>query len=280
MGIWDTRKDFEANDDLPAVGVGGVKPEEGVEHLDNAKRIDLDKIIPDPDNRKDFDEGKLQELADSLEENGLLQAIRVKKIGDNYHIIAGERRYRAARKAGWTSIPCFIGEEGVVAQIAENVQREDYKPLEEAAAYRRALDELKITRKELAKRIGVSETRVSTTVGLLELPEKIRDLIDAGKISKSAARDLRTIKDADKQWEKAQRVADGETISSLRISEGKKPTRQPAKKLVRGIERKAEINDITIVAKSRRRAAKVSDIVEALRSMADKLESKSRSKAA
>ena len=147
------------------------------------EKIDVNKSQP----RKSFDEKKINELADSIKENGVIQPIVVRKAGERYQIVVGERRYRAAKKAGLKKIPVVIkdinDEKTIEIALIENIQREDLNPIEEASAYKTIIERESITQEELAKRIGKSRSYIANMMRLLELPDKIKEYVSRGTIS-------------------------------------------------------------------------------------------------
>ena len=152
--------------------------------------------------RKVFDEEKLNELADSIKEHGVFQPIIVKKSIKGYEIIAGERRVKASQIAGKETIPAIIRDfsDEAMMEIAllENLQRENLNSIEEANAYKKLLDTLNLTQEELAKRLGKSRSHITNMLGLLNLPEEVKGLINEDKISMSHARVLSKIEDKEK----------------------------------------------------------------------------------
>jgi len=163
--------------------------------------IALSTIAPNPyQPRKMFDEEKIDELATSIKEHGVFQPIILKKIKNGYIIVSGERRYRAAKKAGLTTIPAIIRayEDLKIAEIAlaENLQREDLNPIEEAEAYKMIMGRLDITQEELSKKVGKSRSHVTNILGLLNLNEAIKQFVLENKISMGHARALSKIKDS------------------------------------------------------------------------------------
>jgi ParB family transcriptional regulator, chromosome partitioning protein len=162
--------------------------------------ISLDKIFPNPNQpRKFFAEDKIKELADSIKENGILQPLILKKIENNYIIVAGERRYRAASLLKLDKIPAVIRNysDAKIAEISiiENIQRENLSPIEEAWSYKQMIDVTKITQSELAAKLGKSRSHITNIIGLLNLPEIIQKMILDNKISMGHARVLSKLKD-------------------------------------------------------------------------------------
>lgn len=155
--------------------------------------VKITEVMPNKDQpRKFFDEEKLQALADSIQEHGLIQPIVVTKKGDSYIIVAGERRWRAAKKAGIKKIPVLIRDytDLAVREIAliENLQREDLNPIEEAMAYRQLMDEHSLTQEEISVRIGKSRSAIANSVRLLTLDDMTREKLIAGEITEGHAR--------------------------------------------------------------------------------------------
>lgn len=161
--------------------------------------VNIEEIIPNPNQpRKHFDEKAINELANSIKEHGIFQPIIIKTTNEGYIIVSGERRYKAAKIAGLTKIPSVIRNysETKVAEISlvENLQREDLSPIEEAKAYNIIINDLKLTQNELAKRIGKSRSYVTNMLGLLKLPEEIKQMLLEKKLSMGHARVISKLK--------------------------------------------------------------------------------------
>ena len=160
--------------------------------------------------RKNFDEAALQELADSIKEHGVFQPIIVKKSIKGYEIIAGERRVKASILAGLDKVPAIIRDfsDQAMMEIAllENLQRENLNALEEALAYKKLLDELSLTQDALAKRLGKSRSHITNMLGILTLPEEVKDKIMSGKLSMGHARVLSKIDDKEKVIELTDKI--------------------------------------------------------------------------
>ena len=189
---------------------GGIDLEDGEPVLvgdeqNLAKEIPIDEIHPNENQpRKHFDEAALLELANSIRVHGVIAPIILVKRGENnYMIIAGERRYRAAKKAGLKSMPAIVRDytDKQVQEISliENLQREDLNPIEVATAIRQLMDDYSYTQEEVADRIGKSRPAVANTLRLLSLTPTVIDLVASGKLSEGHARCLVTVKDADEQ---------------------------------------------------------------------------------
>jgi len=162
--------------------------------------INLEDIRSNPyQPRKHFDEESLNELANSIKENGLIQPIIVKKSIKGYELVAGERRCKAAKIAGFTRISAivrnFTDEEMMELAILENIQREDLSPIEEAEGYSRIINRTNITQEELARKVGKNRTHITNMLGLLRLPVEVREMINEKKLSMSHARILSKLSD-------------------------------------------------------------------------------------
>jgi len=188
---------------------------------DEIVEIAIDELRSNPyQPRKVFDEDKLQELADSIKEHGIFQPIIVKKSSiKGYEIIAGERRVKAAKMAGLSVVPAiirdFTDQEMMEIALLENLQRENLNSIEEANAYKSLIDSLGITQEELASRLGKSRSHITNMLGLLNLPEEVKDLIVDGKISQSHARVLSKIEDR----EQVKALADKIVSEDLNVRE-------------------------------------------------------------
>lgn len=162
--------------------------------------IPLEKIFPNPEQpRREFSEESLQELADSIKEKGILQPLILKKTGENYQLVCGERRYRAAIKAGLEKIPAIIKEydlkDSLEASLIENLQREDLNPIEKAFAYKKLREKFNYTQEELAKKLGKSRSEIANTLRLLNLPQYIQESLLEGKITEGHARLLVSVEE-------------------------------------------------------------------------------------
>ncbi len=155
--------------------------------------LDISEIVPNPDQpRKYFDDEKLAELAESIRQYGIIQPLVVKKDGDKYRIVAGERRYRAAQLAGLSKVPAVIfkGENEYHVSLIENLQREDLNPIEVAEAYNELMTSFGYNQEELAQKVGKSRSDVSNFTRLLNLCEEVKDLVRTGRLSAGQARPL------------------------------------------------------------------------------------------
>lgn len=179
---------------------------------------ELDRNPEQP--RREFDEEALQALAESMKEAGVLQPLLVIERGGRYQIVAGERRFRAARLAGLTSVPCivrdFTPQEQMEAALIENIQREDLNAIEEAAAVRQLMDRCGYTQEKAAKRLGKSRPAVANLLRLLSLPETVKAQVTVGKLSAGHARVLAGLEDEKLQLALAERtVQEGLSVRAL-----------------------------------------------------------------
>ncbi len=167
--------------------------------------LDINQVEPNKNQpRKNFDQDALNELADSIKQYGVIQPIVVQKIDDYYEIIAGERRWRAAKIAKLKKIPVviknFSEQEIVEIALIENIQREDLNPIEEAEAYKRLIDEYNLKQEEMAERLSKSRTSITNSMRLLKLSSKVQKLVISGELSSGHARALIPVEDAKKQY--------------------------------------------------------------------------------
>lgn len=174
-------------------------------------KVKINKVEPNREQpRKKFDEEALQELADSIKQFGVLQPLIVQERKDYYEIIAGERRWRAAKLAGLKEIPVVIrkmsDQEIVEISLIENIQREDLNPIEEAIAYRRLLTEFQLKQEEVAERVSKSRTAVTNSMRLLKLDERVQQMVVDEMLTTGHARALLAIEDSDLQFETANRI--------------------------------------------------------------------------
>ena len=206
---------------------------------EDIKTLHITLIEPDKEQpRKNFDEEKLKELADNISEHGVLQPILVRPLGNgSYRIVAGERRWRAARIAGLKDVPVVIRELDDVqaAQIAliENIQREDLDPVEEAKAFRRLMDDFGMTQEQLSKSVGKSRSGIANAVRLLTLPEDVQEMVSDGRISVGHAKVLCGVEDEQKLMILSALASTGISVRELETQLGKmnesvkKPKKDP-----------------------------------------------------
>lgn len=196
-----------------------TKPESGEvtlpEEIKNSViELDIAKVEPDRNQpRKTFDEDELEELAESIKEKGILIPLLVRSQEDYYQIIAGERRWRAARKAGLKKVPVIVrddmtDQEVVEVQLIENIQRADLNAIDEALAYKRLIEDFGLKQDEVADRVSKSRTTITNSLRLLKLDERVQKMLIEDIISPGHARTLIPIEDPEKQYEYAQKALD------------------------------------------------------------------------
>ena len=195
--------------------------------------VNITKVEPNREQpRKNFDEDALEELAESIKQYGLLQPILVQDRKTYYEIIAGERRWRASKKAGLKEIPVIIrnytDQEIVEISLIENIQREDLNPIEEAQAYKRLLTEFNLKQDEVAERVSKSRTAVTNSMRLLKLCDDVQQMIIDDMISTGHARALISIEDPEQQYAIAQKIFD-EKLSVRDVEKLVKSLNKPAK---------------------------------------------------
>ena len=203
------------------------------EGKDGTLMVKLSKVEPNREQpRKNFDEDSLQELAESLKQFGMLQPILVQNRGDYYEIIAGERRWRAAKIAGLKEVPVIVREltdqEIVQISLIENIQREDLNPIEEAQAYKRLLTEFHLKQDEVAERVSKSRTAVTNSMRLLKLCDEVQKMVVDDMISTGHARALISIEDPEEQYLIAQKIFD-EKLSVREVEKLVKDLHKPPK---------------------------------------------------
>lgn len=199
--------------------------------------IDINDIKPNSNQpRKTFDEEKLDELAASISEHGLIQPVVLRKAGKGYEIVAGERRWRAARKAGIKELPCIVkeltDEENMLLAIIENMQREDLNPIEEAEGLRQMIDTYGLTQEQVSKSVGKSRPYIANCLRLLKLPKDVIDYVSAGELSAGHAKAIAGVDDEEKQVKLAKDVVkQGLSVRQLeKLIKEEKPAARPAKK--------------------------------------------------
>lgn len=221
-------------------------------------KINITKIEPNREQpRKNFDEDAILELSDSIKQYGILSPLVVQDRKDHYEIIAGERRWRAAKKAGLKEVPAIIKnyteQEIVEISLIENIQREDLNPIEEAQAYKRLLTEFNLKQDEVAARVSKSRVAVTNSMRLLKLCDEVQQMVIEGKISTGHARALISIENPEKQYEIAQKIFDEKL--SVRETE----------KLVKNLDK---------IPKTPKLVAKNESLETAYRQLEEKLKSK------
>lgn len=233
---------------LDAIFLDNTLVENNADKENTISTLKISLVDPKSDQpRKYFDKDALEELSESIKENGLLQPILVREYGEGrYQIIAGERRYRACKLAGLTDIPAIIldRDDKAAAQIAliENIQREDLNPLEEALAYKALKEEYDMTQEELSERIGKSRSAIANSMRLLDLPEEILTMVAARELSAGHARTLLGVKDRDDMLLLAQITAE-QDLSVRQLEEQVKKINKKKKVVEEDVEIEAPVVD-------------------------------------
>ncbi|MGE5756240.1 MAG: ParB/RepB/Spo0J family partition protein [Planctomycetaceae bacterium] len=258
----DMKRQFSAHADR-SLGIGGHPAQQGgdaggpmnlPEHLvglvksKDAAEIPVDRIVPDPDQpREHFDEEALMRLAKSIGARGVLQPLRVRWSPETgrYVLIAGERRWRAAQRAGRASVPCVIhrgdvgAEELLALQLIENVLREDLQPIEQAKGYRKLMTAQGWSASRLGKELAIPTSTVTRALELLDLPPAVQDLVDTGALSPSAACEVGRLERPEDQVELAEkavaeRLTKSAVVEAVRARKvGRDPGAGPAKVEIR-----------------------------------------------
>ncbi len=187
-------------------GLGALLPELGEEEPKKFFYCGIEEIIPNRSQpRKYFDEAKLQELAESIKEKGILEPLLVRRVDQGYELIVGERRWRAAQKAGLKEVPVLLKEgdarEAMEISLIENLQREDLNPIEEAEAFKRLIEEFGLSQGDLAIRLGKDRTTITNSLRLLKLPPEIKNEILKNRITSGHARAILSLESKEKQKE-------------------------------------------------------------------------------
>lgn len=203
--------------------------------------------------RKEFNQEALEELAESIKQYGVLQPLLVQKRDDYYELIAGERRWRAAKLAGLKEVPVIVKnyteQEIIEISLIENIQRENLNPIEEALAYKRLINEFNLKQEEIAERVSKSRTFVTNTMRLLKLADKVKDMVISGEISSGHARAILAIEDTQLQHKIAKKIAENnlsvreteKLIKNLLTPKNKKPIKKADNELIyKEIERNIE----------------------------------------
>lgn len=213
----------------------------------SANEIEITSIRPNPyQPRKTFDEKALNELTESIKEHGIFTPILVRKSVGGYEIIAGERRYRAAKKAKLETVPCIIvdfnDDQMMEIAILENVQRENLNPIEEALGYKNLMEKLGYTQEILAKRVGKSREYCANILRLLKLPQEVQEYVAKGKLSLGHVRPLITIDDEDKVCE----IADMIIQNKMSVRDVEKYIKELGGKKKVGKEKKVDPNLLAV----------------------------------
>ncbi|MBS5386133.1 MAG: ParB/RepB/Spo0J family partition protein [Clostridiales bacterium] len=226
---------------IPTKAENNIKKEKSIsaeeKKAENYGEINVKINLVEPNReqpRKDFDEDALLELADSIKQFGILQPLLVQKKKDYYEIIAGERRWRAAKLAGMKEVPVLIknytDQEIVEISLIENIQRENLNPIEEAMAYKRLLEEFNLKQDEVAERVSKSRTAVTNSMRLLKLSDRVQQMIVDDMISTGHARALLAIDDEEQQYNLANKIFD-EKLSVRETEKLVKSLKNPKKQV-------------------------------------------------
>lgn len=223
------------------VNIDSIEIEGSEANKEDINFIDIDEIAPNESQpRKTFNKEKLEELARSIKTHGVIQPIVVRKQGSHYEVVAGERRWRAARIAGLSEVPCIVreltDEQNMLVAIIENVQREDLNPIEEARGIRAMIEDYELTQDEVAKAVSKSRPYITNALRMLKLPDAVLDMVSAGKLSAGHARAILSAKE-EEQTEIAQHVEtkrlsvrEAEKLSKKGLNfDRKKPGKHPTK---------------------------------------------------
>ncbi|MDR2657362.1 MAG: ParB/RepB/Spo0J family partition protein [Oscillospiraceae bacterium] len=214
-------------------GLDALMSENASPNVSQIHEIPLTEIDPNREQpRKSFDPVTLRQLADSIEQSGILQPIIVCPMQGRYRIVAGERRWRAARLAGLASIPAIIREADAIGRmelaLIENLQREDLNPVEEAAAIRALMDECGLTQESVSQRLGRSRPSIANLLRILALPRQIQEWVAQGALTAGHARTLAGVEDAARQIDLAQRAIDeGWSVRALEQETARKEAPPP-----------------------------------------------------
>ena len=223
-------------------GLGALIPDDINEGNEGKLMISLNKIKSNIDQpRKSFDNEKIAELAESIKNHGIIQPLILKENGGGYIIVAGERRWRAAKMVGLKEVPAIVMDltEKQVLEISliENIQRQDLNPIEEALAYKKLLSDFDLTQEELSKRIGKSRAAITNTIRLINLDSRVQQYVIDGIISEGHGRALLSLEDGELQYIYSQKVID----EKLSVRELEKLIRNISLKSERS-EKKEELN--------------------------------------
>lgn len=234
------------NDSEIHISEVSVNKDEG-NQIEGITFVNINDIKPNTNQpRKDFDEEKLNELATSIKEHGLIQPVILRRHKTGYELVAGERRWRACRKAALKEIPCIIkdltDEENMLVTIIENVQREDLNPIEEAEGFNQMIVTYGLTQEMVSKSVGKSRPHITNTLRLLKLPEKVKGMVSSGALSAGHVRALAGIKDEQRQIELASHAAS----EGLSVREMERLAKQAPKKRVsrRKSEKNADVKKV------------------------------------
>jgi len=233
-----------------------VKASEAAETEDRVLYVDINDIRPNSAQpRKNFDEEKLSELASSITANGVIQPLIVRESTNGYELVAGERRWRAARMSGLRTVPCIVrnfdDRQNAIVAIIENMQREDLDPIEEALGLKSMTEKYGFTQEQVSASLGRSRTYITNSIRLLKLPEEIQQYVSSGQMSAAHGRTIINIPDKAKQKEIADKIIrnDLSVRATERLAEKVKDELRPERKRRKkaGEDGKAKTAEITAV---------------------------------
>ena len=215
----------------------GSSHTDGTENDDRVLYIDINDIRPNSAQpRKNFDEEKLRELASSIKTNGVIQPLIVRESSNGYELVAGERRWRAARMSGLRTVPCIIrnfdDRQNAIVAIIENMQREDLDPIEEALGLKSMTEKYGFTQEQVSASLGRSRTYITNSIRLLKLPEEIQGYVSSGQMSAAHGRTIINIPDKERQKEIAEKIIrnDLSVRATERLAEKVKDELRPERK--------------------------------------------------
>src|SRR5512135_1888158 len=217
-------------------GLGALLPEFGQAESKALLYCGIEEVFPNPSQpRKQFDESRLQELAESIREKGILEPLLVRRTDQGYELIVGERRWRAAQKAGLKEVPVLVkdveGRDAFEISLIENLQREDLNPVEEAEAFKHLIEEFHLSQDDLSQRIGKDRTTIANSLRLLKLPPEVRNQLLQNHITSGHARALLSLDHKEKQKELCALIVK----KGLSVREAERLARQWAAKLRKAI---------------------------------------------
>ncbi len=229
-------------------GLGALMSSNDIPQENNVLEVDINKITPNKSQpRNVFNDASLNELAQSIEEMGIIQPLTVKRVDDYYEIVAGERRWRAARIAGLKKVPVIVKEyddlKSLEAALIENIQREDLNPMEEAFTYIRFSNEFGMNQEEIAKKVGKSRSAVANAMRLANLDKRVQVFVKEYKLTNGHARALLALDDGNIQFEMAEKIIDEdlsvrvtEDLVKVTVENMNKPQAVEEKKVIRNPE--------------------------------------------
>ena len=237
---------FPSNVNVETLG----EKKEIIDASENIIEMKINSVEPNVNQpRKNFDDDKIDDLAESIKVHGVLQPIIVTKKGDYYQIIAGERRWRASKKAGLKTIPAIVRDydEKKIREVAliENLQRQDLNAIETAKAIKELMEEHSLTQEEISKTLGKSRSAIANTLRILNLDERVQELVVSGKISEGHARTLASIPSPQKQYKLAMDIIN----LDLNVREAEERTRIEKEKSANTTKGKKEVSKLEVIYK-------------------------------